>query len=402
MIAARKGRAVRHAWDGAWARVKKGQVAVAIDPIWVLAQMTGEEQGVSGRPSTAISARLPRCSTRRRATPSGSTWTTGSASTSWGPAPRTTGPSKSAKRSRPGMMTLAKNALPGLKQQVMAQPASTREVSAGGSSAWPRRCWRVHGPRSRGGTIVRLHADSDGDVASVAQTYVPIATAAPSTARRVQSQNNLRQLLLAMHNSADTYGHLPPAVIRPADGKPPYSWRVAILPFIEGNDLFKEYNFNEPWDSVSNRKLIEKMPPVYRHPSDESGNTAYFVVTGEPTLFPPGSPGVKFAEVTDGTLNTIMFVEAKREIPWTKPEDIEYDPAKPMPEFGGFTNEGCNAGFADGVGPFHLVSDRSSSAEGVPESDGGEVVRLNDILPNPIPATLDPPTPPPTATPPRR
>jgi hypothetical protein len=43
-----------------------------------------------------------------------------------------------------------------------------------------------------------------------------------------------------------------------------------------------------------------------------------------------------------------MLVEAKRDIPWTKPEDIDYDPAKPLPQLGGHFPGGFIAGFADG------------------------------------------------------
>jgi hypothetical protein len=48
-------------------------------------------------------------------------------------------------------------------------------------------------------------------------------------------------------------------------------------------------------------------------------------------------------------------VEAERDIPWTKPEDIAYDPAKPLPKFGGRPlpagisgANGFLASFADG------------------------------------------------------
>ena len=43
-----------------------------------------------------------------------------------------------------------------------------------------------------------------------------------------------------------------------------------------------------------------------------------------------------------------MIVEAKRDIPWTKPEDIRYDPAKPLPKLGGIFSNGYCAAFADG------------------------------------------------------
>src|SRR5580704_13849218 len=39
-----------------------------------------------------------------------------------------------------------------------------------------------------------------------------------------QSQNRHKQLVLAMHNYHDVYGHFPPAVLVGSDGKTPHSW----------------------------------------------------------------------------------------------------------------------------------------------------------------------------------
>lgn len=57
---------------------------------------------------------------------------------------------------------------------------------------------------------------------------------------------------------------------------------------------------------------------------------------------------VWFPDVTDGTSNTIMYVEAKRAVPWTKPEDIPYDPKGELPDLGGYFPDGFNATFGDG------------------------------------------------------
>lgn len=53
-------------------------------------------------------------------------------------------------------------------------------------------------------------------------------------------------------------------------------------------------------------------------------------------------------EIVDGTSNTLLAVEAKRDIPWTKPEDIPYDGSKPVPDIGGYYAEGFNAAICDG------------------------------------------------------
>ena len=44
--------------------------------------------------------------------------------------------------------------------------------------------------------------------------------------------------------------------------------------------------------------------------------------------------------ITDGPSCTILLVEAKRNIPWTKPADIPYDPHKLLPALGGYSEGG--------------------------------------------------------------
>lgn len=220
-------------------------------------------------------------------------------------------------------------------------------------------------------------AETSTELPQVGTTAASALAGALSQARtdamRMQSMNNLKQILLAMHNYADTFVRgFPPPVLMGTDGKGkvPHSWRVAILPFIEQDALYRQYRFDEPWDSEANKLVLEKMPAIYRHPLDDpkSTNSGYFVLRSEklletkpapgggefapeggfPTAF-SGKHGVNFSQMFDGTSNIIAVVEAKRDIPWTKPEDILFDPAKDPPKLGGFFKDGFNAAFADGA-----------------------------------------------------
>jgi hypothetical protein len=160
-----------------------------------------------------------------------------------------------------------------------------------------------------------------------------------SSAARAQGANNLKQLGLAMHNYADTMqGKMPAHAIYSKDGKPLLSWRVLILPYIEQQQLYNEFHLNEPWDSEHNKKLLAKMPKVYASPEDEKTVqehvTHYQAFIGKGAFF-EGKQGLRFpAEFVDGTSNTIMFVEASKAVPWTKPEDISFDPERPLPKLG--------------------------------------------------------------------
>jgi hypothetical protein len=46
--------------------------------------------------------------------------------------------------------------------------------------------------------------------------------------------------------------------------------------------------------------------------------------------------------------NTLMVVEASKAVPWTKPEDIPYDAAKPVPKLGLPGASGFSAALGDG------------------------------------------------------
>ncbi len=205
---------------------------------------------------------------------------------------------------------------------------------------------------------------------------VPILGAA---ARR-QCMTNLKQIGLAFHNYADANKHFPASANRDR-GKFPYSWRVAILPYINEQELFNQYRFDEPWNSPNNSKLIDRMPAIYAYPTWSGGpsnrsQTSYFVLTGDSTI--GGTEGgATIAEITDGTSNTILAVESSHQIPWTKPEDIQVAPKDPtslLPDLGGFTPEGFNVLFADGSVRFVKKSVKPDVLKALMTKNGGEVV----------------------------
>jgi RNA polymerase sigma factor (sigma-70 family) len=168
---------------------------------------------------------------------------------------------------------------------------------------------------------------------------------------RRESVNNLKQLMLAMHNFHDVNAHFPPAAVYDKNGNALLSWRVLILPFIDQDALFKEFKLDEPWNSDHNKKLQKKMPKLYapvRGKNKDSHSTHYQVFTGKGTIF-EGTQGVSIQTITDGTSNTLAIVEAADAVPWTKPADLIYDPDKPLPKLGGMFKDVFHAAFADGA-----------------------------------------------------
>ena len=122
------------------------------------------------------------------------------------------------------------------------------------------------------------------------------------------------------------------------------------LPFLEQNALYHRFHLDEPWDSPHNKALLKEMPEVYAPvlPTDEPRVSTYYqVFTGPGALFEDErGPGLN--DIKDGTSNTLMVVEAGTPVPWTKPEDIEYDKKKPLPKLGRQFDDGFFGAMADG------------------------------------------------------
>jgi prepilin-type processing-associated H-X9-DG protein len=213
-----------------------------------------------------------------------------------------------------------------------------------------------------------------------ARTFVDSAVLRVQEAsKRIQSVNNLKQLTLATINYADANGgSLPPQGVFGADGKPLLSWRVLILPYVEQDALYKEFHLDEPWDSAHNKKLLAKMPPVFRMPGSPAGTTeTYYQAFVGPGAFFEGRQRQRFpASFTDGTSNTIMYVEAAKGVPWTKPEDLSFDPdpKKPLPKLGGHFRGGFNVGMCDGSVRFILKTISDTTLRAAITRNGGEVL----------------------------
>ena len=185
----------------------------------------------------------------------------------------------------------------------------------------------------QGATLI--HREAIPTLTSPATAAILVALEAPAlqesleAARRVQCVNNLKQIALAMHNYHGSNNAFPRPATLDQKGKPLLSWRVAILPSLQQQELYDKFKQDEPWDSPHNKALLKEMPPVYRCPIRSNAlayTTNYQVFVGKDALF-ENDQGIGVADVTDGTSNTIMIVEAKEAVPWTKPDDLSFDPA---------------------------------------------------------------------------
>jgi hypothetical protein len=149
--------------------------------------------------------------------------------------------------------------------------------------------------------------------------------------------NQLKQIGLGLHNHYEVHRVLPPGrdeTWYDNEGKPKLSWRVHILPFVEHSNLYDQFRRDEPWDSEHNIKLLDQMPDVYRT-TDDPTKTTLMMVVGEGTAY-EGKKGHTFSSFSDGLTKTIMVVRAgtDKSVPWTKPEDLAFEPDDPVAAFG--------------------------------------------------------------------
>ncbi|MHB8957563.1 MAG: DUF1559 family PulG-like putative transporter [Pirellulaceae bacterium] len=217
---------------------------------------------------------------------------------------------------------------------------------------------------------------------------LPAVQASREAARRSQSMNNMKQIGLAIHNYHDTFRAFPPSYNMDKEGKALLSWRVHILPFIEASPLYQEFHLDEPWDSEHNKKLIARMPPVYRSPNSvaEPGKTVYLGNAGKdgvfvpPTAGPPSQPmGLSFAKITDGASNTVMVVEANdaAAVIWTKPDDLVPAADNPLQGLGAMRPGGFLAAFCDGSVRIIAATVDRNTLKAIFTRSGGEPVALH-------------------------
>jgi prepilin-type N-terminal cleavage/methylation domain-containing protein len=108
-------------------------------------------------------------------------------------------------------------------------------------------------------------------------------------ANRMKCQNNLKQIGLGLHNYQTQNGYFPPGAITSATTAGPtrtreklgittptnHGWAVFLLPYIEQDNLYRQYNFNEHWYAAANKQARETQIPILLCPSTPGGNNRF-------------------------------------------------------------------------------------------------------------------------------
>jgi prepilin-type N-terminal cleavage/methylation domain-containing protein/prepilin-type processing-associated H-X9-DG protein len=171
---------------------------------------------------------------------------------------------------------------------------------------------------------------------------LPAVQKVREAASRVQCANNLHQIGLALHNYHDSQGSFPSGYLckqpqaNPDYTPPGWGWAALLLPYIEQGNLSRQINFALPIEDPTNLAARTMILKLYVCPSDRS--TGIFTIYDKNNtplaqaatnsyaachglgvdldeelddfngMFSRNSR-VRFADVTDGTSNTIAIGE---------------------------------------------------------------------------------------------
>jgi HEAT repeat protein len=198
-------------------------------------------------------------------------------------------------------------------------------------------------------------------------------------------------------------GRFPPPVVYGPDGRPLYSWRVVVALFLEGgNELAREFFWDQPWDSPANQFALARIPVEFAPArlgesgydgSGMTGDRSYFtralpvgstyfdmVAATTPEAGPllRGLPGPEIPRRLPGTepgkvsaAGLLLVRDGFEAVPWTKPTVVPAERAQSYHPGTGIGPDGFAAAFADGTVTFvppgldeKLIRDLATSHNG--------------------------------------
>jgi prepilin-type N-terminal cleavage/methylation domain-containing protein len=181
---------------------------------------------------------------------------------------------------------------------------------------------------------------------------LPAVQSAREAARRMKCQNHLKQIGLGLHNYHDVQGGLPPggmATASTAAANDGMGFHVFLLPYVEQDALFRQFDGSKPYNAAPNRALGASKVSLYLCPSainlytenagenaatGEKGWTTHYhgnmgpndLATNRYEVIASTNGGqakqgvlgrdtkTRLAEITDGTSNTFLVGETS----WTR------------------------------------------------------------------------------------
>jgi prepilin-type N-terminal cleavage/methylation domain-containing protein len=149
---------------------------------------------------------------------------------------------------------------------------------------------------------------------------LPAVQKVREAAARAQTMNNLKQMVLALHNCNDTYKRMPPAFDKFGGLNTAQSIHVHLLPFLEQANVYNQYVQGQGQDNLVIPVFVCPADPSHPNPpagvQNLAANLRVFATKGVRTQWDaplpalgkeePGNARIP-ATFPDGTSNTIVF-----------------------------------------------------------------------------------------------
>lgn len=153
----------------------------------------------------------------------------------------------------------------------------------------------------------------------------PIIANSGGAARRMQSQNNLKQLGIAVHLYHDEHDTFPPGMLVGKQGEALHGWQTLILPFFEQQTLYVRIDIERPWNDLANEEQFAHQiksllnPGIARSGQSADGPLSHYAANQHVI---GGTRSFTLDEITDGTANTLLIGEAAGNCkPWGHPRN---------------------------------------------------------------------------------
>ncbi|MBA4029566.1 MAG: prepilin-type cleavage/methylation domain-containing protein [Planctomyces sp.] len=138
-------------------------------------------------------------------------------------------------------------------------------------------------------------------IATLIALLLPAVQQARSAARLTQCRNNMKQMMLALHNYADVHGGLPNRYsLNGSTLNSGHGWGLKILPFMDQTPLYQKWNINKSFFDIENQPVMMTPVSAYLCPSSPNGPRVMNISSGgaTPTATGIASDYVAFHQIT--------------------------------------------------------------------------------------------------------